>query len=126
MKMRMLGFKMAHNEILSVLYVHTFHILFCELSHEFIGQTGRVSIVKTDRDMSCGILFAGHKSVYSFKRLHHFSIVGCENIIASDDSPSVGRVFFRVVKLACHIPHDIVKRAAFKDSCKHSRSPCWV
>ena len=124
--MRMLGFKMAHNEILSVLYAHALHILFCELSHEFIGQTGSIGVVKTDGDMPRRVLLAGHKSVYRFKRLHHFGIVGCENIITSDDSPSVGRVFFRVVKLACHIPHDIVKRAAFKDSCKHSRSPYWV
>ena len=126
MDMRMPGFKMAHYKILRVLDSHSFHILLGELSHEIIGQSWRVGVVKTDGNMSCRILFAGHKSMYSFKRLHHFSIVGSENIIASDDAPCVGCVLFRVVELARHIPHDIVKRAAFKYSCKHNQSLYWA
>ena len=93
----MLGFKMAHNEILSVFYTYSFHILFCEFSHELIGQTGRIYLVETYGDMTRRVLFAGHKSVYHFKRLHHFGIVGGEYIFASDDAPCVWRVLFRVV-----------------------------
>ncbi len=125
-EMRMFGFKMTHDKILRVLESHSVQIFFGELCHEFIGKPGSVGLVKTYGDMSRWILLAGHKSVYCLKGLHHLGIVGGENIIASDDAPCVGRVFFRVVKLARHIPHDIVERAAFKDSCKHSRSPCWV
>jgi hypothetical protein len=125
-EMRMSGFKMTHDKVLFVLESHSVQIFFGELCHEFIGKTGSVGIVKTDGDMSRRILLAGHKSVYRLKGLHHSGVVGYENLIVSDDAPCVGRVFFRVVKLSCHVPHDIVKRAAFKDSCKHSLSPCWV
>ena len=126
MEMRMFGFQMAHDKILGVIDSHAFHVLFCELSHEFIGQFLRIGVVKTDGNMSCRILLAGHKSMYSFKRLNHFRIVGGEDIIASDDAPCVRRIFFGVVELARHIPHDIVKRAAFKYSCKHNRYLYWV
>ena len=99
-KMRMPGFQMADYKVLRVLYAHAVHVLSGKLSHKFIGQARRVGGVKTDGNMSCRILLVGHKSMYRFKRLHHFRIVGSENIFASDDAPCVWHIFFRVVELA--------------------------
>ena len=43
-----------------------FHILFCESSHKFIGQTRCIGVVKTDGNMPCRILLArvSERNVY--------------------------------------------------------------